>query len=162
MATGEDQPQSVIFDAGVAKVVIGVAGAGVVGRGNHGNLLELGDSARRAAQAVDGAVARGRGEPRAGIARDAVARPPLEGSRESILSTFLGQVPVAGHPDEGRDDAAPLRAEGGADRGLRPGLAVGPSAYISQTGLTSIVPTRAPGILAAISMASSRSLQSTR
>ena len=34
--------------------------------------------------------------------------------------------------------------------------------HISQIGLTSTLPTRAPGIFAATSMASSRSLQSTR
>jgi hypothetical protein len=76
--------------------------------------------------------------------------------REGVLRALLGQVPIAGRPDERGDDATPLVAEGGGDSGLE----VDP--YISQIGRTSIDPTFAPGILAATSIASSRSLQSTR
>src|SRR5205823_8843417 len=64
-------------------------------------------------------------------------------------------VPVAGDPDEGGDDPPPLIPERLGDGGLD-------DRYISQIGLTSMLPGRAPGSLAATSRASSRSLQSTR
>jgi len=76
--------------------------------------------------------------------------------REGVLRAFLGNVPVAGHPDQGCDDPTPLVTEGARDRGGDVG------GYISQIGLTSIVPMRAPGIFEATPIASSRSLQSTR
>ena len=107
-------------------------------------------------QTIERTIARGRREPRAGVARDAVARPALERPREGILRALLGEVPVAGHPDEGRDDASPFIAKGTADRSFDG------CGYISQIGLTSIVPCWAPGIFDAISIASSKSLQSTR
>ena len=78
----------------------------------------------------------------------------LERQCEGFLRALLGDVPVARHPDQGHDDAAPLLTEGDGDRGLD-------RAHISQIGLTSIEPDRAPGIFAATSIASSRSLQST-
>ena len=89
------------------------------------------------------------------VARDSVARPALERARERVLRALLGEIPVAGHPDQGGDDSTPLLAEDPGDRGFD-------RRYISQIGLTSIVPCRAPGIIAAISIASSRFLQSTR
>ncbi len=58
-------------------------------------------------------------------------------ARECVLRAFLGEVPVAGHSDEGRDDATPIRAKRGIDCGLDLG---GDAAQISQIGLTSIVP----------------------
>ena len=84
---------------------------------------------------------------------------PSRGQRSSATAkassrALLGQVPVAGQANQGRDDPAPLLVEGVGDGGLD-------SLYISQIGLTSMDPSRAPGILAATSMASSRSLQST-
>src|SRR4029453_1582998 len=69
---------------------------------------------------------------------------------------LLGDVPVARHPDEGGDDLSPLVAESFCDGGLDVGD------YTSQIGLTSIDPSRAPGIFAATSIASSRSLHSPR
>ena len=104
---------------------------------------------------VDGAVAGHRREPGAGAARDAVAGPALQRGGEGILRALLGQVPVAGEADKGRDDPAPFGVERIGDGGLDVGR------HISQIGLTSMLPVRAPGILAATSMASSRSLQST-
>ena len=107
--------------------------------------------------AIDRAVPGGGGEPCAGITRDAVTPPSLEGQHEGVLRALLGEIPVAGHPDEGRDDTTPLRTERGDDRGLD----LGRTGHICQIGLTSIDPARAPGIFDAISIASSRSLQST-
>ena len=126
VAAGEDQPQPVVTDAAL------VAVARVDRAREHRHLLELGGPGRGAAQPVDGAVARGRREPRAGIARDAVARPAFEREGEGVLRALLGEVPVARHPDEGGDDLAPLVAECCRDGGLDVGD------YISQIGLTSI------------------------
>src|SRR5262249_59336087 len=103
-----------------------------------------------------GGAASARREPGAGVARSAGALPPLERQREGVLRAFLGKVPVAGRPDHRGDHPSPLVAERIGDRSPDVG------GYISQIGLTSISPTRAPGIFAATSMASSRSLQSTR
>ena len=60
---------------------------------------------------------------------------------EGVLRALLGEVPVAGDPDQGRDDPAPLLAE--RARRPRPRRR---AVYISQIGLTSIEPCRAPGI----------------
>ena len=151
VAAREDQPQPVVVDAARRRVRPGSSG----GR-QHRDLLQLGGARRGAAQPVERAVARGGREPRAGIARDAVARPPLERAREGVLRALLGEIPVAGDPDQRRDDAAPLVAERVGDGGLDVGR------YISQIGRTSIEPCCAPGIFDATSIASSRSLQSTR
>ena len=63
----------------------------------------------------------------------------LERQREGVLRALLGEVPVAGDPDQRRDDAAPLVAERDGDRGLDVG------AHISQIGRTSIEPSARPG-----------------
>jgi hypothetical protein len=83
-------------------------------------------------------------------------RPPFEGARERVLGAFLGEIPVAREPDQRGDDASPLVAERVGDGRLDVG------GYRSQIGRTSIEPDRAPGIFDAISIASSRSAQSTR
>ena len=155
VAAREDQPQAVVFDAAVVGVGTGSSPdeSTVTSRSFDAPVVT-------APGAVDRPVAGGRGEPRAGIARDAVASPMFEGEHEGVLRAFLGHVPVAGDADQRRDDPAPLLPERGRD--CRGGRRVGHvRRHISQIGLTSIEPNRAPGILAAISMASSRSLQST-
>ena len=160
MTAREDEPQAVVFDTAVVASVAGVV-VGRVGPGDHGYLLQLRGTGRGAPQPIERAVARGRRQPGARSARDAVARPALERPGEGILRTLLGEVPVAGHPDQGRNDTTPLRAERGDDRGLDV-TRVGGFAHISQTGRTSIEPVLAPGIFAATSIASSRSLASIR
>ncbi len=161
MTAREDQPQAIVFDATVLHsavvTVAGITSGGRIGPGEHGHLLELGGTGRGAAEPVERAVARGGGEPGRRTVRDPVAGPRLERPRERVLRALLGEVPVAGHPDEGRDDATPIRAKGGDDGRLD----LTGRGYISQIGLTSIVPVRAPGIFAAISIASSRSLAPT-
>ena len=122
----------------------------------HGGYLPLlGRAQLGATRPVDGAVAGHRREPGAGAARDAVAGPALQRGGEGILRALLGQVPVTREADKGRDDPAPFGVERIGDGGLDLGR------HISQIGLTSTDPCCAPGILAATSMASSRSLQST-
>jgi hypothetical protein len=145
----EDETEPIVAGARLASV------ARLIG-GKHRGLLQLVGTFGGAPQPVDGTVARRRREPAARIARNAVALPPLERQREGVLRAFLGKVPVACRPDQRGDDPSPLVAEGIGDRNLDVG------GYISQIGLTSIVPSLALGILEATSMASSRSLQSTR
>ena len=149
VTAGEDQPQPLIPDTTVVT-------RRLVCRRQHRDLLQLGGPGRSAAQLVERTVTRRRGEPRAGVAGNAVAGPGLQRPRDGVLRALLGEVPVTRGRDEGRDDPAPFLAKRTGDRGLDRG------GYSSQIGLTSIVPTRAPGIFPAISMASSRSLQSTR
>ena len=84
--------------------------------GQHGELAQLGRTCRVTAQPVDRPVARRRGEPGAGAARDAVARPVRQRGGERVLRTVLGQIPIPGQPDEGRDHLAPLVAIRRIDR----------------------------------------------
>src|SRR2546426_7114752 len=148
MTAGEDQAQPVVGDTAVVAAQV----AWGLGRGR---LLLLGRPGPGPAQLVEHPVAGRGGEPGAGIARDAVVTPTLQRPGEGVLGALLGQIPVPGQPDERGYDASPLGPEGAGDGRLRV------CGYISQIGLTSIVPTLAPGILDATSMASSRSLQST-
>ena len=100
-----------------------------------------------AADAVEGPVARGRDEPRAGTGGDPVSRPALCGDRERLLRGFLGEIEVAEEADECGEDVSPLRAEDLVEVG-----------YHSTTGRTSMAPpSRAAGIRAASSIAASRS-----
>ena len=144
VTAGEDQAQLVVVDAAV---VVGV------GRQRaHPSLLDLRCPHRGSPHPVDGSVAGGGGQPRAGIARDAVDGPAFQRPFHGVLRAFLGEVPVARHADQGCDDPSPFVPEGGGDS----------SRYISQIGLTSIDPSPAAGIFAATSIASSRFPQSTR
>ena len=65
----------------------------------------------------------------AGAVRNTVAGPALQGGSKGILCTFLRQVPVASHPNQRRDDAAPLvtkrTSDGRVDVGVLPPAAVG-------------------------------------
>ena len=149
VAAGEDEAQPVVADAALVALARGIGG-------QHRHLLELVGSRCRPAHPVDCPVARRGREPSTGFARDAVALPPFQRQREGVLRALLGDVPVAGHPDEGGDDPSPLVAKCARDGGLHVGD------YSSQIGLTSMLPFRAPGIFDATPMASSRSLQSTR
>ena len=91
VTTREDQPEAIVFDATV------VARRWIVGAGRTSPPPAVSAAPRRrAAQPVDRAVARGRREPGAGVARDAVTGPSFEGLREGVLRAFLGEIPVAG------------------------------------------------------------------
>jgi hypothetical protein len=114
-----------------------------------GHLEQAGLRGQRAiaADPVDGAVARGRRQPRARVGGRSVARPALRGDREGLLRGLLGEVEVAEEADEGSEDAAPLVAEGPLE-----------DRYHSAMGRTSIAPPMlAAGIRAASSIAASRS-----
>ena len=106
MAAGEHQPQPVVADPAV--IVL----AGVVGWRQGGHLPQLRRLGRAAAQPVQRAVARHRGQPGAGPARHAVARPASAArwaNASCAHSSARSQSPV--DPDQGRDDPAPLLAE---------------------------------------------------
>jgi len=150
VTAGEDQPQPVVLDTAFVVLFRFACGR------EHRGLLHLGGPRRRPSHAVDRPVARRRRQPRPRVARDAIAGPPFDGRREGVLGALLGQIPVARDPDQSGDDTSPLIPEGLGDGGLDGGP------YISQIGLTSMVPMLAPGIFDATSIASSRSLQSTR
>ena len=120
MTAGEDQPQAVVLD------LIGLFQQlrhrilirfGLRERLAAGLLEQLG-APRTAPQPVDRTVAGDSRQPGAGALRDAVHRPPPERLRERLLRALLGQIPVAGPPDQRGDDAAPLLAEGCVERAL--------------------------------------------
>ena len=83
-------------------------------------LLELAGLDLAPPHDVEGPVARGGGQPRARTARHAVERPALQGPYKGVLHALLGEVPVAGEPDQGRQHPAPLVLEGSRDRRLDP------------------------------------------
>ena len=124
----------------------------VLHRLRHLEQAGLRDQRAVAADAVDGSVARGRDQPRAGVGRDPVPWPALRGDRERLLRGFLGEVEVAEEADQGSEDASPLIAEDlFEDR------------YHSTIGRTSTAPPRrAAGTFAASSIAASRSSASNR
>ncbi len=92
----------------------------------------------------------------------------LEGRDECLLNGLLGEIEVAELADEGRECAPGLFAEDAIDDGM--GISCGGRRLLgvlaqmgsSQTGRTSIAPSRAPGIFAAYWIASSRSFTSRR
>src|SRR5262249_14736611 len=82
-----------------------------------GLLKELGP-AGAAAEPVDGAICRNGRQPGALALRHSVDRPAPQRLRERLLRALLGQVPVAGPPDQRGDDATPLLAGGRINRAL--------------------------------------------
>ena len=112
-----------------------------------------------AAGDVDGPVARGQRQPGPRLGRDAGARPRGERAHHGVLDGVLRELQVAGVPDERRQHAPALVAheadEGGAGR-------VGNGHPKTTTGRSSTAPCQAPGIRAAVAIASSRSAHSSR
>jgi hypothetical protein len=72
---------------------------------------ELRRAAPIAANAVDRAVAGRRHEPGPWVGGRPLARPPLGGDGERLLSGLLGEIEVAEEADQAGEDAAPLVAE---------------------------------------------------
>ena len=116
VAAGEDQTQPIVGDATVVRLLV----TGIGGGEQSPRVLEPGCLDDAAAQPVEGAIAGHRGQPGARSGRHSVPGPALHGLHEGILSTLLGQVPVARHADEAGDDAAPLRVERVGDGGVDP------------------------------------------
>ena len=120
VTAGEDQPQAVVLDlVGLIEQLRHrfLIGVGLRERLAAGLLQQL-HAAGGAPQPVDRAVAGDGRQPGAGALRDAVDRPAPQRLRERLLGALLGQVPVAGPPDQRGDDAAPLLAEGSIHRAL--------------------------------------------
>ena len=140
VAAGEHQPQAVVGHLSL-----------LLREGLE--LAELRRQHARPPQPVDRLVPRGGGDPRTRIARDALDRPALERDEPRILDRLLGEVEVAEDADQGGDRSSRLLA-GTGGRSRRQSYWM--------TGRTSTHPFFAPGIFAAQSIASSRSLHSSR
>ena len=106
--------------------------------------------------AVERPVARRDHEPGGGVARHPAHRPGLDRRDEGGLHRLLGVVDVTEEADQGGQEPAVLLPERGLDGGSDFGQ------LNSRMGRISIAPQRAPGIFEARSIASSRSLQSSR
>ena len=112
VAAGEDQPQLVILDALIftrcrrRRALIETSGQFGKGRVEP----------RAAAEDVDRFEAAGRDQPRAGIGRDAVPRPLLDGRRERVVQRLFRQVEVAENSHERGEDTPRLGAVNVVDR----------------------------------------------
>ena len=112
MAAGEDELEPLVGNRRLVHVVL---------RGlPHVEQAELRLERAIAADAVDGAVAGRRYEPRARVRGSPFAGPPLGGDRERLLSGLLGEVEVAEEADQAGEDASPLVAEDLVEDGTNP------------------------------------------
>ena len=153
MAAGEDEPQALVGDLVVADAVGDHLGRPRLDLARPGRLGRA--PGALAAQAVDGAVARGGDDPGEGGIGDPVARPALERGGVRVLQRVLGAVDVA---EDAREDGQRPRAVVADDAGDRV-AAVGQSN--SMIGRTSTLPRSTLGMRAAASMAWSRVSHST-
>ena len=109
-----------------------------------------------------------------GLGGDTVALPGGDRGLEGVLHRVLGQLEVAGLPDQGGQDDRPFLAERARDGIVHPRLLTSSSANSTPArravfnhssggmiGRTSIVPQRVIGIRAACLSASSRSAHSS-
>jgi hypothetical protein len=108
----------------------------------------LGGQGAVAADAVDGAVARGGHQPGARVGGGPVLGPALRGDREGLLGGFLGEVEVAEEADHRSQHTSPLVAEDLLEGGYQ---------YVSLGRISMAPPRRAAGIRVASSIAASRS-----
>ncbi len=123
VTAGEDQPQPVVGELAAVIAVVAARrsrGPAALG-GQRGHLVQLGCFGAAAAQPVQRAVAGHRGQPGAGPARDPVPRPAPHRPGERVLGAVLGQVPVAGRPDQRGHDPPPFLVECRRDRGVNVG-----------------------------------------
>ena len=115
MAAREDQPQALIGDRAVLRLLVG---GGVDARQLRQSRCAVGQRAV-APQAVDRAPA-GRGhEPGGGARGDAVARPRRHGRRKRILKRVLRQLEIAQLADQRGKHSGALLPERALDRGGR-------------------------------------------
>ena len=156
MRAREDQPQPVV-PLGRGRGELGRVGRRTAPRQliHHHPLLHLAELDAPAAQHVERAVARDGGQPRTGVAGHPLALPSRRGLLERVGGRLLGEIPVAGHADERRDDARPLLAiDAGDGLGCLVAHAV-PVVHSSmgQNGRSSMRPPRAIGCRDATSIA---------
>ena len=133
MTAGEDQPQPIVLDPAVVVVVVLIHLDTLSSQRIAPDLVQQLGAAPRTPQPVERSVAGDRRQPGAGSPRNTVARPDAERLRERLGGAVLGQIPVAGPADQGRDDPAPLVAEGPFDGALSR------FAHAGASGLTSIM-----------------------
>ena len=126
MAAGEDQLEAFVGD-GLLRGLGKLFGAG--------EQLGLARERLVAPDAVYRAVARGRDDPRTGIRRHAVQRPPLRSANERVLNRVLGEVEITEDAAEDRDRLRPLIAVR-----TREVVYAETSAGIITTGRTSMCP----------------------
>src|SRR5581483_9911374 len=131
-------------------------------------------------QPVDRLVPRGGRDPGAGVVREAPLRPDLHCHQEGLLDRILGEIEVAENADQRGRRASRLAPKDASDQLSRRPHTTGcssprlkrprtqavasstrlPASSKTITGRISTEPLCAPGIFAAQSIASSRSLQS--
>ena len=127
MAGDEHQPQQVVADVVVERVL------GVAPGQPHplvelaGQLVVLAIEQGPAAQQIDGAVLGRLHQPGARVARDAGRRPLLEGRDERVVGEILGRAEVAHQAHQAGDQLRRLEAPHRLDGGMGVGAhAVGP------------------------------------
>ena len=167
MTAREDKAKPVVGEAAVAPEAHVILLPSSVDEGG----LDLGELQRLASGPTDPVkrpVARRRGDPCPGVARDAIPRPGLERGHERVGKRLLGQVEVAQDADERGQNAAGFITEGPldvlADRVGGQAVAPAPATSespMSRSGRTSTEPYAAPGHRAAASSAASRLGHST-
>ncbi len=166
VAAGEDEPEPVVGDGAHG---VGVDGFVVEGSEHGGGLRVSRVAGGLPAEPVDGAVLRGRRQPRPGVGGQAGPRPSGHRLDERLLGDVLGQLDVPEPPHQPRDDPAVLLTEDPLDRGVGRGgparcrvvARVGSRHATRQTsswkGRTSTLPRQAAEPRRARSMAASRS-----
>src|SRR5688500_17574631 len=160
MATGEDQPKSLIGNPADVLFVFS-------------HRLELRQSGQRcglllevafAPQSVDGTVSGRCRDPRRGVCRHPACRPGAKRLRERLLHCVLGEVEVPEDTDQDRDRLPLLLAEKAVDDliRLRPDGGYPVLSNFWMARISTDPPRGRLGILEEASMASSRFAQSTR
>ena len=153
VAAREDEPKAIVFERFILE------------RNRLDRGLELtrqfgdrGIETSAPAQDVDRLETTGRDEPRERVARQPVARPTLDRSRECFVQRLLGEVEVADQANERGQHTTRIRAvepfDGARNRQL--------AQLNTSIGRTSTHPTFADGILDATCSASFRSLASIK
>src|SRR5256885_12891002 len=147
VAAGEDEREPVVGDRAHAVILLRKVAQACQELGLAGEGLLATDT-------VDGAIARGRDDPGAGVAGHAFVRPTVDRDRERVLDGVLGKLEVAEDTNEDRDCTAPFLTEDLVDSRVRRGP---PAGQRSTTGRISIEPYSAAGTIDASRIASSRS-----
>ena len=113
VAAGEDEPQAIVFDLLALVPVRRRVGHRLDGLG----MILPADQARIAAQAVDRLEPADGDQPGDRVRRHAVAGPLLGRRQKGIVFRFLGQVQASQQPHQRREDAPPVAAVDGLQRG---------------------------------------------
>jgi len=111
VTTREDQPQPVVGDRAHVLLVTSER----LERLDRAELRRLLAERPFAPEPVDRAVARGRGDPRAGVVGDPALGPHAHRLGERVLDGVLGEVEVAQDPDQRGDRSSLLRSEQAVD-----------------------------------------------